>query len=88
MDHALAALVGHILDSCAGSCVLTCFTVDSSSSTFTTVAVGGFKIQYVDQTGNSGGYISDNFEIGGSLVSALQMGLALHSPCPWYSIAV
>jgi hypothetical protein len=49
------------------------------SSTFTTVAAGGFKIQYVDQTESSGDYTSDNFEIGGSLVSALQMGLALHS---------
>lgn len=81
MDHALAALVGHILDySCGGLLVLTCFTVDpSSSSTFTTVAAGGFKIQYVDQTKSSGDYISDSFEIGGSLIPTLQMGLALHS---------
>jgi hypothetical protein len=81
MGHALAALVGHIFDSSsAGSLVLICFTVDpSSSSTFTTVAVGGFEIQYLDKTQSSGDYISDNFEIGGSLVSALQMGLALHS---------
>lgn len=73
--------MGHILDtSCTGSLVLTCFIVDpSSSSTFTTVAAEGFKIEYVDQTQASGDYISDNFEIGGSIVSALQIGLALHS---------
>jgi hypothetical protein len=55
-------------------------TVDpSSSSTFATVAAGGFKIKYLDNAQSSGDYISDNFEIGDSLVSALQMGLALHS---------
>jgi hypothetical protein len=33
----------------------------------------------VDQTKSSGDYISDKFEIGISLVLALQMGLAQHS---------
>ncbi len=52
-------------------------TVDSSSSsTFKDIDQGGFKIEYVDGSGAKGDYVSDNFEIGGSTIKSLEMGLA------------
>lgn len=71
----------HVLSFCwTGSSVLTRLIVDpTASSTFKTVAQGGFRVEYLSQLKGSGDFISDNFEIGGFSVKALQMGLALHS---------
>jgi Eukaryotic aspartyl protease len=53
-------------------------SVDSqASSTFTSVAPGGFNISYADQSGSSGDYFTDNLQIGGATIKDLQMGLAL-----------
>ncbi|TVY87479.1 putative aspartic-type endopeptidase, partial [Lachnellula willkommii] len=47
----------------------------SSSSTYKLVKQGGFDIQYVDQSGASGDYISDVVQIGGATIKTLEMGL-------------
>ncbi|KAH8802855.1 aspartic peptidase domain-containing protein [Xylogone sp. PMI_703] len=58
-------------------------TFDSSkSSTFKVVSEGTFDIQYQDNSGSSGDYVSDNFKIGGITVKALQMGLANDTTVP------
>ncbi|CAK7273412.1 hypothetical protein SEPCBS119000_005640 [Sporothrix epigloea] len=48
----------------------------SKSSTYKLVNASGFDISYLDGTGSTGSYISDNFEIAGTTVKSLQMGLA------------
>ena len=49
------------------------------SSTYRLVDSGGFQIQYVDNTGSSGDYISDRIDIGGVTITGQQMGLALET---------
>ncbi|CAK7270808.1 hypothetical protein SEPCBS57363_004292 [Sporothrix epigloea] len=49
------------------------------SSTYKLVNASGFDISYLDGTGSTGNYISDNFEIAGATVKSLQMGLATHT---------
>jgi hypothetical protein len=48
----------------------------SKSSTYKVLQQDGFDIQYEDQSGAEGDYISDTFEIGGVTIKALEMGLA------------
>ncbi|KAI1320434.1 aspartic peptidase domain-containing protein [Xylariaceae sp. FL0255] len=60
-----------------GSCIST--FDPSSSSTYKLVQEDGFEIQYADNSGAEGNYISDTFRIGGATVTALQMGLAFNS---------
>lgn len=43
------------------------------------VSPGGFSIKYADKSASKGDYISDNFQINGATVSALQMGLAYNT---------
>jgi hypothetical protein len=58
-----------------GYCVDT-FDPDESS-TYETVDRGGFDITYLDQTGASGDYFTDNISLGNSInVTNVQMGLA------------
>lgn len=61
-----------------GPCVGGVFDL-SASSTYNTITTNGFRISYADKTGSSGDYFSDDFEIGGAKVSALQMGLAINT---------
>jgi hypothetical protein len=51
----------------------------SKSSTYKVAVQNGFSIQYQDQTGASGDYITDTFSIGGATIKALEMGLAYNS---------
>jgi len=54
--------------------------VDSSkSSTYKVVDANGFDIEYEDQSGATGDYITDTFSIGGATIKALEMGLATKS---------
>ncbi|CAK7206587.1 hypothetical protein SEUCBS139899_009386 [Sporothrix eucalyptigena] len=48
----------------------------NKSSTYKLVSSNGFDISYLDGTGSSGDYISDNFEVAGTTVKSLQMGYA------------
>ncbi|CAK7231756.1 hypothetical protein SCUCBS95973_008023 [Sporothrix curviconia] len=48
----------------------------NKSSTYKLVSSGSFDISYLDGTGSSGDYFTDNFEIAGTTVKSLQMGLA------------
>ncbi|KAJ0123276.1 acid protease [Diaporthe amygdali] len=48
----------------------------SQSSTYEVLIPGGFQIQYLDGSTASGDYIADHFEIGDTVIEALQMGLA------------
>ncbi|CAK7232572.1 hypothetical protein SBRCBS47491_008316 [Sporothrix bragantina] len=48
----------------------------NKSSTYELVDSDGFDITYLDGTGSSGDYFSDNFEIAGATIKSLQMGLA------------
>ncbi|KAI2632763.1 aspartic peptidase domain-containing protein [Xylaria nigripes] len=55
-----------------------CFdTYDPRNSSTVTLAVqNGFSIQYLDDSGASGDYIKDTFQIGGASIKQLQVGLA------------
>lgn len=56
------------------------FPVNSAkSSSFKVVRADEFDIQYLDQSGATGDYISDNFQIGGATIKALEMGLAYNA---------
>ncbi|KAB5517313.1 aspartic peptidase domain-containing protein [Coniochaeta sp. 2T2.1] len=48
----------------------------SKSSTYAVKVRNGFNITYLDGTGATGSYITDNLEINGVTVESLQMGLA------------
>jgi hypothetical protein len=64
-----------------GTCV---DTFDAgSSTTYETVGEGTFEIAYVDETGASGDYFTDNVSIGGMSIKGLQMGIAANSTCNW-----
>jgi hypothetical protein len=43
------------------------------------VVQNGFNIQYQDQSGATGDYITDTFTVGGATIKALEMGLAYNS---------
>ncbi|TVY34349.1 putative aspartic-type endopeptidase [Lachnellula subtilissima] len=51
----------------------------NTSSTYKLDKQGRFSIRYVDQSGASGDYISDVFQIGGKTLETLEMGLAYES---------
>ncbi|RFU34494.1 hypothetical protein B7463_g1875, partial [Scytalidium lignicola] len=61
-------------DSAGGGCSTTFDQTKSSS--FKVVSQGSFEIQYQDNSGASGDYVSDNFKIGDITIKALEMGLA------------
>lgn len=46
----------------------------SASSTYKLVSTNGFDISYLDGSTSSGDYFTDNFNIGGATIKALQMG--------------
>lgn len=48
----------------------------SKSSTFKVVGKGEFNIQYEDNSGATGDYVTDTFSIGGASIKTLEMGLA------------
>lgn len=48
----------------------------AQSSTYKVVVPGGFNITYVDTTGSSGDFFTDQLSIGGITLNSLQMGLA------------
>lgn len=49
----------------------------TKSSSYKAISTGPiFNISYVDESGSSGRYFTDNFAIGGSTITGLQMGLA------------
>ncbi|KAN0105884.1 acid protease [Hyaloscypha variabilis] len=55
-------------------------TFDSSkSSTFKIVDANGFDIEYEDESGATGDYITDTFSVGGATIKALEMGYATRS---------
>jgi len=58
-----------------------CFggTYNPTKSSTYKLLEGAFEIEYADNTGSSGEYISDVFSIGGSSISGLQMGYALNT---------
>ena len=70
-----------------GQCV---DTFDASkSSTFEVVGDGDFKITYVDETGASGDYFTDNVSLGGGkTITGLQMGLARKSTSNWGMLGI
>lgn len=51
----------------------------SKSSSYKDVDPNGFYIQYGDGTAAEGDYITDNLQIGGATIKALEMGLAYNS---------
>ncbi|KAE9362643.1 acid protease [Stipitochalara longipes BDJ] len=53
--------------------------VSSKSSTYKVVDQNGFDIEYEDQSGATGDYITDTVSIGGATIKALEMGLATKS---------
>lgn len=48
----------------------------TTSSTYKVIDQGAFEIQYVDNSGSTGDYFSDNIAIGGILITGQEMGLA------------
>lgn len=55
-------------------------TFDSSkSSTFKDLLSNEFSIQFLDESGAAGDYVSDNLEVGGTTIKALEMGLAFNA---------
>ncbi|GAB1316865.1 hypothetical protein MFIFM68171_07075 [Madurella fahalii] len=59
------------------------------SSTFETVGRGDFAIRYVDGTGSSGDYFTDNVEIGNGIsITNLQMGLANEATSNWGMLGI
>ncbi|KAM3504737.1 hypothetical protein MY11210_008239 [Beauveria gryllotalpidicola] len=60
----------------------------SKSSTFTALDEGSFQIQYVDQSSAQGSYFLDAFQIGGSTIQNLTMGLAEETDIPFGLVGV
>ncbi|KXX78335.1 putative aspartic-type endopeptidase opsB [Madurella mycetomatis] len=59
------------------------------SSTFETVGRGDFAIRYVDGTGSSGDYFTDNVGLGdGVTITNLQMGLAHEATSNWGMLGI
>lgn len=57
-----------------------CSIVDpTKSSTYKVVDKNGFDIEYEDQSGATGDYITDNLSIGGATIKTVEMGLAYNS---------
>jgi hypothetical protein len=60
-----------------------CFGVNpSKSSTYKLVDQNAFNIEYQDQSGATGDYITDTFSIGGITIKNVEMGLAYNSSSP------
>lgn len=55
---------------------------EQKSSTFKIVDQGDFNISYVDGTGASGDYFTDNFKVGGVTIKNQQMGIATDTDIP------
>ncbi|TVY81058.1 putative aspartic-type endopeptidase opsB, partial [Lachnellula suecica] len=51
----------------------------SESSTFKVVGEGEFSIQYADESGADGDYITDTLQVGGASITALEMGYAYNA---------
>lgn len=63
-------------DTATGGCPLGTFD-PKNSETLEVIGQGLFQIKYVDGSGASGDYISDEFEIGGAKLDNFTMGLAM-----------
>ena len=51
----------------------------TKSSTYKLSDEGAFQIEYGDNTGANGDYITDTMSIGGATITALEMGLAYNA---------
>ncbi|TQV96962.1 hypothetical protein V2A60_000402 [Cordyceps javanica] len=60
----------------------------SKSSTFTPYDEGSFEIQYVDKSSAKGAYFLDNFQLGGSTIKNLTMGLAEETDIPFGLVGI
>jgi len=60
----------------------------AASSSYETVSTGDFKIQYMDGTGASGDFFTDNINVGGLNVSEVQMGLARKATSSWGMLGI
>ncbi|KAK0648205.1 aspartic peptidase domain-containing protein [Cercophora newfieldiana] len=60
----------------------------SASSSYETLSLNSFEIQYMDGTGASGDYFTDHVNVGGLNVSEVQMGLAKKATSSWGMLGI
>ncbi|KAK3345952.1 aspartic-type endopeptidase [Lasiosphaeria hispida] len=60
----------------------------SASSSYSVVDSGGFEIEYLDGSGASGDYFTDNINVGTLNVKGVQMGLARKSTSSWGMLGI
>ncbi|CAJ2499792.1 Uu.00g026450.m01.CDS01 [Anthostomella pinea] len=70
-----------------GGCTLGSYNEDASTSK-EDVGPGEFDISYVDGSHSKGDYITETFEIGGSTLTNLTMGLGLDTTIPYGLVGV
>ncbi|KAK0724210.1 aspartic peptidase domain-containing protein, partial [Lasiosphaeris hirsuta] len=61
---------------------------NTTSSSYAMADPGGFEIEYLDGSGASGDYFTDDINVGTLNVKAVQMGLALRSTSSWGMLGI